>query len=366
MRGWFALLLVHGALLLEWGPTFLAAQSPGREEANLAVSIEGQVAVKRPGWTNYSPVVFGTSLRSGDLLRIEAASSIKIVCSDLTLREIPVGLGGVPCESSRPVLLRPDGSMVKPTRGWSNDGSFPVVLSPRKTKLLSPRPLIRWTPVPGVTSYTVIVRSADLYWASPVSSDRPVRYPFSAPQLKPGQDYKVIVATPRGRDSSAEPGVGLGFAVLSPEETRTVLREEKQIENLGLAEGPTKFLVAHLYASHGLRAEAIEELEAISEKFKVAAVTRLLGDLYLSIGLTRQAEASYLSTVEQAKSEKDEIGQMLAHLALARIYEQVLGNKEAATEHFDAALAMANKLGDNYTANAAGQGLGELRRPATH
>jgi tetratricopeptide (TPR) repeat protein len=198
-----------------------------------------------------------------------------------------------------------------------------------------------------------------------VSSETELRYPDNAPQLKPGQDYKVIVATSMG-NSSSEPGLGLGFAVLGTEDRKTVLREEKQIENLGLAEGPTKFLLAHLYASHGLRAEAIEKLEAISQQFKVAAVTRLLGDLYLSIGLTRQAEASYLSTVELAKSEKDEIGRMLAHLALARIYEQVLGNKKAASEHFDVALAMANKFGDNYTAMSAAKGLSELKGEGTN
>jgi hypothetical protein len=117
VRGWVGLLLVQGALLLPWGPTFLTAQNPGREGVNLAVSIEGQVAVKRPGWTTYAPVVFGTGLRPGDLLRIDEASTVKIVCSNLTLHDIPVGLAGVPCENSRTVLMRPNGSMVNPTRG---------------------------------------------------------------------------------------------------------------------------------------------------------------------------------------------------------------------------------------------------------
>jgi hypothetical protein len=57
---------------------------------------------------------------------------------------------------------------------------------------------------------------------------------------------------------------------------------------------------------------------------------------------------------------------MLAHLALARIYELDLGNKKAATEHFDAALAIANKFGDNYTAVAAAKGLSELKREGTN
>jgi tetratricopeptide (TPR) repeat protein len=254
--------------------------------------------------------------------------------------------------------------MINPTRLGPADGSFPVVLSPRKTKLLSATPVLRWTPVAGADTYRVIVRGADRYWTV-VTSATEVAYPFNAPPLIPGKDYKVIVET-GNRSSSAEPGLGLGFSILGPEDRKAVLKEEKQIESLALADGPTQFLIAHLYASHGLKAEAIEKLEALSPKFKAAAVARLLGDLYASIGLTRRAEAGYLSAVELARGENDEIGQMLAHLALARIYELDLGNKKAATEHFDAALAIANKFGDNYTAVAAAKGLSELKREGTN
>jgi hypothetical protein len=345
----------------------LGSVNDGSQAVNLAVVIEGQVSVKRKGWTNYAPVVFGTSLRRGDLLHLDDSSRVKVVCSDLTLHDVLPGIVGVPCEGTRPLLRRPDGSLINATRSWPSDGSFPMVLSPRKTRLLSPHPVLRWTPVQGITNYRVIVRAIDFYWSSQVYSGTEFTYPDKAPPLGSGVDYKLIVETsgPNGRSSSEEPGLGLGFSLLGSKERKTVLDEERQLENLGLPVGPTQFLVAHLYATHGLNAEAIRRLETISSTFKVAAVARLLGDLYLEVDLPRQAETSYLNSLTLSKDGKDEEGEMLVHLALARIYGQALGNIKSASEHLDATLALAGKLGDDYTASEVGKRLAELKRSGT-
>lgn len=144
-----------------------------------------------------------------------------------------------------------------------------------------------------------------------------------------------------------------------------MLEEGRKIENLGLPVGPTQFLIAHLYATHGLNAEAIHRLEGISNTFKVAAVVRLLGDLYLTIGLPRQAESNYLNSLSLSEDGKDEEGEMLVHLALARIYGQALGNVESANKHLKAALELAGKLGDDYTTIEVGKRLAELRQTGT-
>ena len=185
--------------------------------------------------------------------------------------------------------------MIAATRSWPSDGSFPVVLSPRKTKILSPNPVLRWTPVQGATAYAVIVRGAHLHWGLRVYAATEVTYPDAAPRLETGDEYKLIVEA-NNRTSSDEPGFGLGFSLLDAKEKKAVLMEEKQVADLGLPEGPTQFLVAHLYATHGLNAEAIERLENVAPKFKEAAVERFLGGLYLGVALSRQAEAHYLSS----------------------------------------------------------------------
>jgi|SRR5882724_5786411 len=252
--------------------------------------------------------------------------------------------------------------MINVTRGRPSDGSFPIVLSPRKTKLLSPLPVLRWTPVSGAVAYAVIVRGANLFWSSQVrSTATELVYPEMAPQLKAGVDYKLIVQT-IDRSSADEPGLGLGFSVLGSKDRQAVEKEQKKIGDLKLPEGPTQFLTAQIYATHGLNAEAIQRLESASQTFKVAAVARLLGDLYLKVGLTRQAEAHYLTSVDLSRDETDDEGEMLAHLALADIYEQALGNNKSATEHLDTAVALARKIGDDVTASQAATKLAELRR----
>lgn len=342
--------------------TASAADRVDDRSIHLVVSMEGRVAVKHKGWASYAPVVFGTDLHPGDLLRIDENSRVTIVCSDLTLRDITAGVTGLPCTGSRRVLLRPDGSIINATRNWLIAGTFPQVLSPRKTKVLSLQPVLRWTPVAGSTSYKITVRGGGIEWKTKVYSVTEITYPYEAPKLQAGIDYKLIVETDNQSSSSYESGPDLGFSILSPEDYKKVLHEEKQIEDLRLPSGPTEFLIARLYSSYGLRAEAIEKLEHTLQQFRAAAVMELLGDLYASIGLVRLSESNDLRAIELAESENDEIGLMFTHMALARIYKQELSNSKAAIEHFASALALGNKLGDNLTIAEAGESLAELRK----
>jgi len=257
-----------------------------------------------------------------------------------------------------------DGTEIHATRGSPNDGSYLTVVLPRKTKLLSAHPTLRWTPVKGVSRYGVEIRAENFLWTTQVTAGTQVVYPNTAPPMKPGVDYKLIVVAGNG-ETSDEPGVGLGFSLLSPEDAKAVLKEQKQIESLGLPPGPTDFLVAHLFTNHGLYAEAIERLEAISQNFKVAAVQKLLGDLFMDIRLPRQAEGRYLNALGLCAAENDQEGQMLIHKALAYIYWQILGNKETASQQLSQALEFARKLGDDLTASQAGQQLAELKRAGT-
>lgn len=260
--------------------------------------------------------------------------------------------------------------MINATRSWPHEGSFPVVLSPRRTKLLSVNPVLRWTPVTGATKYSVIVRGplpksdqnkahVPHPWETRVSGTE-IAYPSTAPRLVPGVDYKLLVQA-GDRSSAQEPGLGLGFSIMVPKERKAVEKQQRQIEQMGLPEGPTQFLIANLYAAYGLNAEAIQRLEAISPTFKVAAVMRLLGELYLDIGLTREAEADYLKALDMAQEQKDVEGQMLSHFALAGIYGKGLGNEKVARQHLDATLELAERMGDQQMLGRARKFLAELK-----
>jgi hypothetical protein len=95
------------------------------------------------------------------------------------------------------------------------------------------------------------------------------------------------------------------------------------------------------------------------------AVERLLGDLYLNVGLSREAETHYLSSLTLAVNEKDDEGQMLDHLALARIYDEALGNKKSAAQHIKEAITLAVMFGDDRVASEAKRRLDELNGAGT-
>lgn len=331
------------------------------QAANLVVLIQGHAAIKRKNWTGFAPLTFGANLQTGDLLRVDESSVAKVVCSDLKLRDIGTGMVGTPCTPSQEILRRPDGSLLRPTRAMPSEGSFPIVLSPRRTKLLSEHPLLRWSEVKDASTYHLMVRGPELLWTETVHSKTELQYPDYAPKFEAGQNYKLIVAISDEQNSGNESANGLGFSVLSSNERKAVLDEQKQLERLGLEEGPTQYLIGHLYASHALNAEAIQRLEGVSKKFMVPATERLLGELYLSVELPRQAEAHYLKSLELSKKEQDDEGQIQCRLALATIYSGVFGNSHAAGEQLEAAIAIASKVGDDVTIGDARKKLSELK-----
>ncbi len=342
---------------------FATAQSDGSatQPANIVVLVQGHAAIKRKNWTGFAPLTFGANLEAGDLLHLDQFSVAKVVCADLKLHDLGAGMMGTPCTSSQELLRRPDGSLLRPTRGVPADGLFPVIVSPRFTKILSEHPLLRWTEVKDAFTYHVMVRGPELIWTANVPFKTEIQYPDNAQKLEAGQNYKLIVTVDEEKTSEMESGPGHGFSVLPSKERKIVLEEQKQLEHLGLEEGPTQYLIAHLFAAHGLNAEAIQRLEAVSKKFQGPATERLLGDLYMVVELPRQAETHYLKSLELSQREQDDEGQLQCRLALAAIYGKVFGNNRAAGEHLEAAIAIAGKLGDDATISRARKRLSELK-----
>ncbi len=111
--------------------------------------MQGDAAVKRAGWRDYAPALFGAPLRRGDLLRLGSAGSATVACADLKLATVEGGVSGYPCQTAPRTPLVYEGTLLNPTRGDGGSGDAPLVISPRKTKLLNPRPVLRWQPVPG-------------------------------------------------------------------------------------------------------------------------------------------------------------------------------------------------------------------------
>ena len=330
----------------------------GGTESGLIVGVQGDAAVKRAGWRDYAPALFGAPLRRGDLLRLGSAGSATVACADLKLATVEGGVSGYPCQTAPKTPLVYEGTLLNPTRGDGGSGDTPLVISPRKTKLLNPRPVLRWQPVPGAKTYKVSLQGAN--WATEVSGASELPYPDSAPALQPGVTYRLVVMA-GDRSSSEEPGAGLGFSVLGAEEAKAVKEAEAKIRALGLAETATALLIANVYATNGLYAEAIEGLERLRGT-QEPAVLRLLGDLYISTGLNRLAEERYAAALARSEALNDIEGQAQAQHALGRIYE-ALGNPAEARRHLSDALALYDRLGEAKKAAEAKAQLDALPKP---
>jgi hypothetical protein len=347
-----------------------AQTQTGKE--NVVAEVLGRVEVKRAGWNNFVPAAMGMLVKNGDLFKLTEKARAKVLCADLSVLVIREPSRRVDCGTAKPVLYF-KGSRYRPPRAGLLIAAFPVLISPRMTKLLDPRPTLRWLPVSGVTTYRVsIMHGMAEYWGQEVRGATNLKYPESAPALVAGETYKVVV-TANGRNSNEEGLVNLGFALLDREQAQAVREVEGKIRALNLPEATTKFLIANLYATWGvdtedprddrwaLNAEAIELLEEASAVQPDPAVLRMLGDLYLTLGLTPLAEERYTRAKDLSEAAHDAQGKALAQYALARIFK-VRFNKAEAKKWLQNAKESFQSFGDAEWVERIGDELSELER----
>lgn len=325
------------------------------------VDVQGRVSMRRRAWTRFVPAFIGTLLLRGDKLRFEGSSRAKIVCADKTVHNLAGGEQVVPCQTQAtgPPVIRYRGSIINKPRGSA--AKLPIeVISPRNTKLLDSRPWLRWTPVPGETTYKVTVWGMDLNWQTEVSSKTELRYPEEAPPLVAGETYKLTV-TADGYSTDDEREPGLGFTVLNEQDVKTIRAAEKQIREMGLTDISTRLLIADLYTSWGLRADAIEYLESLASALKEPSVYRSLGALYLEIGLGRRAEERYVEALELSQANDDLEGQAMAYQILASI-QLDLGNVNEAIFRLKKAIESYGNLGDRANVKELKKEIARLAR----
>lgn len=223
--------------------------------------------------------------------------------------------------------------------------AIPFIISPRQTRLLDPKPTLRWNPVSTASGYMVRVEDdlGDIWWET--ETDR-TEISYNGKPLERGKNYILIVEADNGA-ASDEGLPGLGFALLNADDAHQVntvanlLREGELTEEIGALQ------LAHLYTGYGLRAEAIATLEALAKKgTKNIAVYRLLGYLYERVELNRLAESRYLKMVELATEAEDLQALATAQGRLGKVYAR-RGNRDRAIRWFTEALASYEKLGDS-------------------
>ena len=310
-----------------------ALAASNRISNGLIIHSSGEVALERQNGRIVRPTG-GTLIYPGDKLRTAQNAQLTIQCADLAIKSIAPGENQLnscllaKSDCSADLVKCPDRSPDKLT--W-NSAPIPYIISPRRTKLLDSKPILRWNPVAGATSYKLSLREngAKLNWEMTVSGTEAV-YP-GEPALKPGVRYRLIVEANTGA-SSESPLVeeDTAFRLLEPKQVQGVKDAVGAIDKQVPNENAQKLAIANLYLNTNLIAEAIEILENIEKTGgETPPINRALGDMYLEkLQLVPQAEVYYSKAINTAKP--DDIEELTAaRYGLGEVHSAMRNNLEA-------------------------------------
>ncbi len=301
------------------------------------LNISGEVQLQRQDGRNIRPTS-GTPIYPGDKLQTAQNGQITIQCADLGIKSIKAGENYL-----NSCLLASDKSKSEcnknlircPDRGddqvaWNN-APVPYIISPRRTQLLENKPILRWNPVAGATSYKLSLREnkTKLNWELTVAGTEAVY--AGEPALKPGVKYRLIVEANTGASSETPVVEGnTEFGLLDEGEMQRVKDAvgaiDKQVPNAAAQ----KLATANLYISTNLIAEAIETLETLPKSgIETPPIYLTLGDLYReNLQLMPQAEVYYKKAIGTAKP--DDIEELTeAHYGLGQVYSSMRNNIKA-------------------------------------
>lgn len=340
--------------------TTLATPGLTQQEGLIFISeIKGNVKIKRLNWQSDQPLYGGELLSASDKLRLGKGASVKVICDNLQVwnlnsqGEFEVAKG---CPSStRQVLKRPDAKTSFTRAG--NDPTIPYFISPRNSAILTRQPTLRWHPVADATSYQVRVSGPGVDWTIKVSQSEVV-YSGNQP-LKPEFRYRVIVTASDG--ASNEDKDNSGFTVLSDADTQLVKAEIVQLQQQRLNNESKTLVLAHLYRSNNLNADAIELLEELAKKeSKITAIYQLLGSIYQQIGLPELARERYLTALKLAKAENNLVAQATIQANLGEV-DITLDQLKQALQWFQNAQSSYRALGDKEKVREMQQQLDDLK-----
>lgn len=164
--------------------TALAASN--RVSNGLIIHSSGEVAIERQNGRRVRPTS-GTLIYPGDKLRTAQNGQVMVQCADLGIQAIASNANQLnscllakersKAECSKDVIKCPDRGDGK--IAW-NSAPIPYVISPRRTQLLNNKPILRWNPVVGATSYKLSLRekcSSRYYHKQPFCCGEAKRWP---------------------------------------------------------------------------------------------------------------------------------------------------------------------------------------------
>jgi len=176
----------------------------------------------------------------------------------------------------------------------------PTLIAPRESKLMTELPTFKWMGMDMQPGTLRVYGPEGLLWSAENISLTQIKYPASAPRLRPGVEYSWSI------EKKGFPAEKARFKILTPEEARSVQEQLKSLESVGGIPKTTRaILKANLLISHELFYEAREILaEAVAADPDEPTIHLLLGETYdktglKSLALDEYGEAQFLSRISQ-------------------------------------------------------------------
>ena len=328
-------------------------------------------------------------VRTGDEIHVPAEAGAGLVCSNDRWVTLSPGmesrltqdlcLKGKALPPGTYKKLAPEGG-----RFQSIEGAFvlgrsprvpgfgvPTLLSPRNTSLLEGRPEIVWAPAQGATEYEIVVEGSLGFRLRLDASETPcnrngndwgeekvcsIPWPDSVPDLPRGEKLSLSVGACHSLTSpplaELEP---IWIQRLTEERAEEVRSSLETLKDLPLEGEALQILEADVYVRAGVFSEAVSfHRQALA--YKDVPESRItLGDMYVAIGLLRQAVRIYQAVLDS--SSQAEI-QAAAEFGLGKI-EAVRRNHEQAIPHFQRARDLYALAGLEAEAEAADRALAD-------
>jgi hypothetical protein len=165
----------------------------------------------------------------------------------------------------------------------------PLLVSPRNTKLMSDAPTLQWMGMERQPGTVRLYGPDGLLWSAENISLTQIKYPASAPRLKPGVEYSWVI------EKKDFPVEKVRFQLLPPAEVKSVQDEMTALQNApGVPKTTQAILKAGLFFSRALYYDAREALiEAVKVDPDEPTLHFLLADVYEKTGLKELASEEY-------------------------------------------------------------------------
>jgi hypothetical protein len=186
----------------------------------------------------------------------------------------------------------PGGDENNAARGQPISKDTPHIITPRRSRTLNDRPILRWYEVVGVTTYTVRIQGETVNWEKSVD-DTEVQY--DGDPLQPGGPYILTVNANNGEELSTE-----RFWVMPPAQAEAIQAQRLQLEAQLDGDAET-IAIAQLYTENALFADALSLLEPlVYRQISDVSAYCMLKNVYNEIGLNDLAR--------ETRSQADALG----------------------------------------------------------